>query len=224
MLKQECYLCTELAKDVICPNCNKLLPTKNNRCVACAKPINTDAKYCGACLENTPIINKTYALYSYADAMVYLIEQFKYQHKLFIGKFFADKIYNAYQKIIRYNGAYDLIIPVPLHKNKIRKRGFNQSLELLATIKNHQPNIISVNSCLRDKNTPALASLKLKERLQHIKGAFSANKINANKILIIDDILTSGTTTNELAKTIITANPNIVIDTMCLARAEMDNF
>ncbi len=222
MLKQQCYLCTKLTKNAICDNCNKLLPTKNNRCITCAIPINTDAKYCGICLENTPIINKTYALYCYSDAMVYLIEQFKYQQKLFIGKFFANKVYSAYKKIINYNGAYDLIIPVPLHKKKIRKRGFNQSLELLATIKEHYPNIVSSNTCLRNKNTPALASLKLKARLKHIKGAFSTSLIKANKVLIIDDVLTSGATTNELAKTITTANPNIIIDVICLARAELN--
>lgn len=97
----------------------------------------------------------------------------------------------------------DLLMPMPMHSARLKVRGFNQALEL-ARLMSKSTNIpLDYSSCQRVRFTPPQASLPLKERIKNIRGAFSCQQnLHGKNIAIIDDVMTSGASLNELAKTL----------------------
>ncbi|SFV69964.1 Competence protein F homolog, phosphoribosyltransferase domain; protein YhgH required for utilization of DNA as sole source of carbon and energy [hydrothermal vent metagenome] len=210
-LKQSCFLCHKTALNCICPNCENILYSKERRCLNCATILKQPTNYCANCLRKPPNFDNAYTLFTYNSVVSYLIKQFKYQDKLFIGKFFAQKIQQSIKTI--YKDELPLIIAMPIHKNKIKQRGFNQVIELLSEVK-HQ------TVCQRIKETLSFTNLKLSQRQKEIKNAFKCQKINNKHILLVDDVMTTTSSINELAREIKKQKSHIErIDVLCLARA-----
>ena len=94
-------------------------------------------------------------------------------------------------------------MPMPMHPQRLKERGFNQALEIAKVLgKNHKEKL-DYKSVIRQTLTPPQASLPLKERVKNIKGAFKVNADLADKrIAIVDDVMTTGASLNELAKTL----------------------
>lgn len=123
------------------------------------------------------------------------------------GEFLADKI-NAENHFM----SIDLIIPMPMHPQRLKERGFNQALEIAKVLtKNCKEKLeytkLDYTSVERQTLTPPQASLPLKERVKNIKGAFKVNadkldKFQGKRIAIVDDVMTTGASLNELAKTL----------------------
>jgi ComF family protein len=113
---------------------------------------------------------------------------------------------------------YDAIIPMPLSPQRIRERGFNQVLELLSVIKRQQKVVIDTHSVQRIKATKPLSNLNPEQRKLEIKGAFHATPIRYQRILLVDDIMTTGASLNELAKTLMQAGAQSC-DVLVLAKA-----
>lgn len=92
---------------------------------------------------------------------------------------------------------------MPMHQHRLKERGFNQALEIAKLISKSFITKLDYTSCLRIKHTPPQASLNLQERIKNIKGAFQCtqNLHNLN-IAIVDDVMTTGASLNELAKTL----------------------
>ncbi|WP_243247925.1 ComF family protein [Paeniclostridium hominis] len=129
-----------------------------------------------------------------------MVFKFKYNDKTFMAKYIANIIKD---KLESENIKYDYILYVPLHKNRERKRGFNQS-KLIAKYLGCMTNIEVLNCIKRNKNTSRLFKLKNEERIKELKNAFTVNDkigICKNKnILLVDDIFTTGSTVNEISK------------------------
>lgn len=97
----------------------------------------------------------------------------------------------------------DLVIAMPMHPKRLKERGFNQALEIAKVITKYNPEKLDYLSVQRHKLTPPQASLPLKERVRNIKGAFTVSKdLNGKRIAIVDDVMTTGASLNELAKTL----------------------
>jgi len=97
----------------------------------------------------------------------------------------------------------DLIIPVPLHTQRLREREFNQSLLLADRIARHGKIPLSYSNLIRLTATPAQTTLARKDRLRNLRGAFSVRipeALAGKRILLIDDVFTTGTTVNECAQ------------------------
>eukprot|EP00919_Chromeraceae_sp_WS-2016_P017208 GHVR01041058.1.p1 GENE.GHVR01041058.1~~GHVR01041058.1.p1 ORF type:complete len:215 (+),score=17.35 GHVR01041058.1:132-776(+) len=211
-IEQSCFLCQKASKDGICPSGEKTVQQHSKRGLNCACELSSDLDYCGQCLREKPNFDRAYTLFSYNSTITYLIKQFKYHNQLFLGKFFANKLKQKIEFIYQ-NNTTPIIIAMPLHKNKTKSRGFNQVLELLPSFKN--PTYVR-----RVKPTKSFASLKKTQREKEIKNAFKViQSIPAEHILLVDDVMTTGTSFSELAKTIKKHNPNIKqIDVLSLAR------
>jgi ComF family protein len=129
-----------------------------------------------------------------------------------IGLFFGNYFGNEYCKIFKKIREYDIICPVPLFKTKFRERGYNQS-EYICTGINRILNINQVNDLvLRIRHTKSQTNLKYFERLSNVKDAFRINekyinRLSGKNILIVDDVLTTGATINEVIK--ILRNENV---------------
>ena len=94
-------------------------------------------------------------------------------------------------------------MPVPLHRKRLAERGYNQSLELLRPVQNTCGLTVDSNCCKRIRATDAQSSLPAKQRRINLRGAFSVTgEVKGKHILLADDVLTTGSTLNELAKTL----------------------
>jgi ComF family protein len=97
----------------------------------------------------------------------------------------------------------DILIPVPLHKQRLVERGFNQSLEISRAVSKQLPVPIDTQCVRRVKSTQAQQTLNITQRKQNIKGCFEMQQShNYKHVVLIDDVITTGSTVNELAHTL----------------------
>ena len=124
-----------------------------------------------------------------------------------LGKSFADLMSDNLLSNNVLAQDIDLIIPMPMHPKRLQERGFNQALEIAKLISKGLDIPLDYQSCTRNKLSPPQASLPLKERVKNIRGVFSINDAHAKnlkglKVALIDDVMTTGASLNELAKTV----------------------
>lgn len=199
LFSSQCVLCTEAAKSGkdLCHACFDALPWHlAPRCLQCG--LLSNHPVCGHCLKAPPDFDATHAALRYEFPLDALMQHYKYGSALQMAHLFADLIstHLTMQNI-------DVIIPMPLHPQRLKERGFNQSLEIAKLLAKQHPIPLDYTSCTRTKYTPPQASLPLKERTKNIKGAFAVNTDLAGKrIAIVDDVMTTGASLNELAKTL----------------------
>ncbi len=217
---QSCVLCAENARFCVCHECESSFSNHQPRCQSCAHPITGGLDFCGQCLAHAPVFNRAYTLYDYQDAIADLIKAFKFDHQLCIGDYFSHQLFDLYRSIVAKDIQYDAIIPMPLSRNRIAERGYNQVLELLGVISKKTNVAIDTQNVERIKATQPLSALNPEERRSEIKGAFSVKPMSYNAVLLVDDVMTTGSSLNELASTILKNTDVKSCDVMTLARAE----
>jgi len=183
---------------------------------------------CGECLTSTKLFGMARTLGAYERALLAVIHRMKYAGKIQVARPLGAHLFFA---LIRYwePGRIDLAIPVPLHLIKIRTRGFNQSFLLVrgwesmaAALNVEQPFIkVDGRALIRERWTDPQTGLGKKKRLANIKNAFGVSefaKIEGKRILLVDDVYTTGATVNECAKVLLGAGAGRV-DVLTLAQA-----
>jgi len=206
----------------LCVACYNALEKMEDQCYCCAKPFavhSSTLRLCGLCQKKPPAFNKVYSPFIHQGAMRYLINQLKfngaYKNSRLLGLLLADYLGKNAE-------LPNLIIPVPLHTNRYKQRGFNQTHEIAKTIAKELNLAIDISCCQRIKNTPHQISLTAKQRRKNIKNAFQVTKLpKVNHIAILDDVMTTGATANELARLLKSAGINQVDVWLC-SRAKMD--
>jgi ComF family protein len=220
-----CEVCQQLQKPVICNDClSRFKPITAPYCNICAKPLDplaTGGNVCADCKENLPAFHNCRCAGYYKDELRHAIHLMKYEGVRAI----APKLAAFAADNIDYTGiTIDTIIPVPLHPDRLRMRGFNQSA-LIADELGELLNIyVDHEAMTRVVNTTPQMQLPAKERKNNIKGAFKVDKIIAGEdICILDDVFTTGSTLNECAATAIKAGVKTV-SVITVARAVKDPF
>lgn len=181
----------------VCQNCIPKLPfIKEPTCKKCGKSIKSDNELCDDCLIHTHSYKKCWVAVEYDDMVKESIYSLKYKSCPNYSKSLAEIMYIAmsYKDIFDYK--FDFVTSVPIHKNRLKTRGYNQA-ELLAKQISSRLNIEYKNLLLRIKDTKPQNILSPKERYNNLKDAFILNDNNlksGSKVLIIDDILTTGAT------------------------------
>jgi ComF family protein len=215
-----CQLCGNPGQDMdICTSCSNDLPHNSNCCHICALPLpssHTQGQTCGRCLRQTPSFDQCHAPFIYGHPISRLISDFKFNGKLHAGRLLSELLIN----FIEQNNLElpDLILPVPLHPTRLKERGFNQALELARPISRHFAIPLDTKSCRRIKATATQSTLHQNVRRKNMRGAFEAKKdIDAKHLVIIDDVVTTGATVSELAKTVKSAG-TIKVDVWALAK------
>jgi ComF family protein len=167
----------------------------------------SESHLCGNCLENRPYFSSARAVASYETIILNAIHQFKYGRDLSTGVLLASLMADfSFPDFDSHE--YSLIIPVPLHIKKLRKRGFNQSIILADAIGEKWQVPVKFSLLKRCKFTLTQTGLDKKERQRNIKGAFEVRyneKIAGRNIILVDDVYTTGATLNECAKILIKA-------------------
>lgn len=158
---------------------------------------------------NSKSIVSFFALGYYEGVLRNLIISFKYHKKTFLSAFFVSELLKHLvdMTIFDLSGRFDIIIPIPLHPKKLKERGFNQS-DLLAIELSRITGIeVCCDAALRIKETLPQNKLKLEERFKNLEDAFEINskkiyQINGKNVIIIDDILTTGATAENMARSL----------------------
>lgn len=188
----------------LCRACLEDLPwlpkTSCPQCGLTSSGTGLNRTVCGSCISSPPDFDATHAVFLYQFPIDAMMQRYKYGNSLNMGDSFG-RFLN--EKLLTENRSknIDLIIPMPMHPARIKQRGFNQALEIARVLSKNCKEKLDFKSVERIKLTPPQASLPLKERVKNIKGAFNVN-INfvGKRIAIVDDVMTSGASLNELAK------------------------
>ncbi|KPJ92749.1 MAG: hypothetical protein AMJ53_08745 [Gammaproteobacteria bacterium SG8_11] len=207
LMPPTCTLCAApgVGQRDLCEPCHQSFPVNDLACAYCAIPLTEGhIGVCGQCLQTPPPYHRAIAAWRYEPPVDYCIQRLKFNKDLVFARLLAGLFAEHLSKIyIKPEDKPDAIIPVPLHVKRIRERGFNQSVEIAKVIA-HRLNIpLDLQSCRRPKMTQPQADLPAEVRKQNVKGAFSFNPVkNYHRIALLDDVMTTGHTLNELTKTI----------------------
>jgi len=217
-----CILCDSPTSSSLnlCEYCLNELPKLENTCWRCALPLNETTKdeiYCGHCLQTKKIIDHTVALWHYEQPLPHFITALKFRAKLIVAKVFGELFAEHLSSHYSSNSVPETIIPMPLHPQRLRERGFNQALEIAKPIAKHLNIPIDMTLAHRVRATPPQSSTPAKARYKNIKNAFSIEKPCADHIAIIDDVITTGSTVRELSRVLRKAGAKH-IDVWCVAR------
>ena len=196
--QKNCVLCSVPAKQDLCEPCYNHLPQLPlNHCPICLWPVPT-AEICGACLTKPPAFTRTIAALRYTFPVDAMIHALKYQTNLAIAPILANLLIT---RLIATERMPDIIIPMPLHRVRLRERGFNQAMEISRYISKHMRIVLLPDSCQRIKHTPPQTGLPWKDRQKNIRKAFSCKiDLSGKHVALVDDVMTTGATLNELAK------------------------
>ena len=188
---EDCLLCgAETGPEVLCAACIAELPAFPASCPRCALP-SPAAALCGSCLNHPPHFDATLALWRYEFPCDGLVQALKYRARLALAGFFARSLAS------RTMPEVDLIVPMPLHPRRLAERGFNQALE----IARHLGRPIEPRGVLRVKHTPPQTELPYEERAKNVRGAFLCKlDLRGARVAVLDDVMTTGATLNELAR------------------------
>lgn len=208
LLPSACIVCKQSAmkQEDLCENCEAKLFAVQNPCLRCALPlpsggIHTDI--CGSCIIQNPPFHFTLSAYEYSYPLSKLISDFKYHGKLCNGKVLANQLAHKLQHCYYDRILPELIIPVPLHKHRLRQRGFNQAEELSQYISKYLNIPINNSLCLRVEDNQAQQGLTAKKRLNNLRQAFAISPSKHKppySVAIIDDVITTMATITHLSK------------------------
>ncbi len=189
-------------------------------CPACDEPLSAGAVgFCPACaplLDPGERRGRALAAYVYGGPMADAVRALKYggrtEHAPVLGRMLADRA-------LELAGTVDAVVPVPLHPARLRERGFNQSALLARPVARALAVPLVTADLRRVRDTPPQASLTAAARATNVKGAFLALRAPGSRVLLVDDVRTTGATLAECGEALVTAGADEVF-TLVLARAE----
>ena len=189
-----CFVCRGAAQALLCAACEGELPRLAGAlCPRCALP-SPNGAVCGRCLADPPGYDATIAVFAYefpADALVHAL---KFRGELalagFLGKRLSEK---ATQSV-------DRVIPVPLSAARLRSRGYNQAVEIARHV---LPGKMDIDICVRRQDSTPQMQLPWDERQRNVRGAFHCMRpLVGASVAVVDDVMTTGATLDELARTL----------------------
>lgn len=187
----------------------------NSGCQTCGIPlIATEAEICGRCLAQPPIIDRTRAALAYDEMARGVALKLKYGRKVGLSRVMA-----RYMAPLKGEwGKEALIVPVPLHRWRLWNRGFNQSGEVAKALASMWGTAISHDALIRTRRTQPLKGMNPSQRRDMVRGAFQADaRVKGRTVVLIDDVITSGSTAEACAKALRKAGAARV-ELICWAR------
>lgn len=216
---QACCLCgQESGHQALCSACLQDLPrfAAETCCPQCARPLSGPAIPCGHCLQHPPAYDRTLSGFAYAEPVSRLVGKLKFQGQIQLARLLGELLVD---RIARTDSTAQAILPVPLHPRRLRQRGFNQALEIARPLGRARSLPILNDTVYRHRDTEPQSSQTATHRRQNVRGAFSLRRHPPYRHLaIVDDVMTSGHTVNEIAQLLRRAGV-IHIEIWCVARA-----
>jgi ComF family protein len=200
LLPQDCLLCGAASgSDHLCVGCLEDLPLhRGTQCRVCGIPTPQDS-LCGACLKHPPHFDATCAAFVYAFPIDALLRALKYQGRLPVAQVAGDQL----AQVAAGRTRPDILIPMPLHHERLRERGFNQAAEIARVVAASLNIPCIADIALRVRMTEPQAGLPLEKRRKNMRNAFACTSDLAGMHLaVVDDVMTSGASLDELARTL----------------------
>ena len=201
-----CGICGKLNQNYLCKKCQKVLENQSKFVIDENQDFNQN-------------FNKHLYIFKYEGIIRSMILNYKFNEKSYLYITFVNFLLKN-EKFFKILKSYDTIIPVPISSERKNERGYNQS-ELLAKELAKKLNIECVKNCLiKNKNIIEQSKLNKEERQKNIQGVYilkNKEKLINKKLLLIDDIFTTGSTVNECCKILKQANPR-KIDIFTIAK------
>lgn len=204
---RRCPVCDEPVSprgSLICNSCKDIIPLlESPLCFKCGRKLfDSSQEYCELCLKQPPSFDRGFSLWEYGKLPVrQSIARFKYKGRREYSLYYADCLFRAFPFLFSKK-AVSAIIPIPIHKKRQNSRGYNQA-ELLASLLSQKSDIpLILDLLIRTKNTKPQNKLTSTDRKKNLQDAFSINPSSSSfsthlhSVLLIDDIYTTGNTTN----------------------------
>ncbi len=209
LLPPACLLCCQALRVdhngfSLCDACmGNFHPLGPAHCSLCAQPFpgqSPDIHLCSKCLRKPPLFSTVHTLGSYQGSIKKAVQHLKYRNQLTLAKplglLLAEKLDD-----MTGDNRPDLLIPVPLHRKRLRQRGYNQAVELARPVARKLRLPLTTKLLKRIRQTPPQQGLSAEERRQNIRNAFDlTNTIQGQKILLLDDVMTTGETIRECCR------------------------
>lgn len=223
LLPCSCALCGGRNPAIVCTACQKdYLPHATTRCARCALPLAAPADVCATCLQNSPAYDATFAAAHYAAPIDQLVLGLKFGAQLGLAPWMAERLVDA---LLHSNSPQltsqeseqvqeqeqeqlpDLLCPVPLGEQRLSERGYNQALEIARPLSQQLGVALEARLCIRQRETAAQSLLPLDQRAKNMRHAFSLapqaiGKVQGLHIGVVDDVMTTGRTLDEMARTL----------------------
>lgn len=220
LLPPQCLLCgrrSDTARD-LCAACAADIVRNRMCCPRCALPLQASAPLCGECLQAEPPFTTAFAPFVYGHPLDLLMTRLKFGRSLAAGRVLSEVWIEALREALPM--LPQLLIPVPLHAERLRERGYNQALELARPLAREMGIELRVDALVRTRATAAQSNLDAKARRHNLQGAFDIvdNVALPAHVALLDDVMTTGATLRECARTLRRAGVARV-DVWALARA-----
>lgn len=208
LLPSSCALCGGRCEGAVCPPCHAQFVTPATRCARCANPVGSaDAgRECAACLKERPAYDATVAGADYLAPLDQLVLQLKFGGKLALAPWFAQVLRDA---VIDSRGFAlpNVLCPVPLGRQRLAERGFNQALEMARPLARSLGVPLAARLAIRARDTLAQSGVAPDQRGKNIRHAFAVAPealamVRGQHVGVVDDVMTSGHTLHELAATL----------------------
>lgn len=218
ILPPRCLLCDGVGQQALdlCPACQRDLPRNGRCCARCAAPLAESLALCGVCQQREPDWDAAWAPFRYGWPLDSLEQRFKFSASLAAGRVLAQ----VWSELPPPRPLPALIVPVPLHAARLRKRGYSQALELARPLARalHVP--LAPRLLRRVRATGAQTELDAKARRSNVRGAFAVGgrQTVPDHVVVLDDVMTTGATLGECAR-VLKAAGALRVDVWALARA-----
>jgi ComF family protein len=213
-----CVLCGGDALGHFCFSCRADLPRIPNPCGRCDQPVGASGGghiHCAACQLRPPPFQRARSALLYAFPVDTALKSLKFGHALYYVPAFAELLFAEFLLCFQHA---DALVPVPLHHWRYATRGFNQAIELCKPL-GRWSGLPIVQNVRRIRWTPPQSGLDALSRRRNLKNAFAVRgKLSSRHPLIVDDVMTTGETCRQLARTLLKAGAHTV-DVLTVARA-----
>lgn len=206
MYPPKCPLCGKILlqnNERTCEKCEKLVERIGDSfCLKCGKKLNDGtSEFCTDCKKRKHNFLLNRGLFVYNKQMKGCIYRYKYQNQRYYANYFAEEIVEKYGDLI-HEWDVQAMIPVPLHKSRMKTRGFNQAEQVLRAMEPKLGIPLYRNYVLREKKTLPQKYLSEKGRQKNLKNAFkiAQNGVKLDKVLVCDDIYTTGSTLDAMSE------------------------
>jgi ComF family protein len=198
-----CFVCRGAADALICAQCEAELPRlERPLCPRCALE-SPGGAICGRCLSQSPAYDATQAALAYDFPADTLVHALKFRGALALAPLLAGLLADKVR-----GESVDHVVPVPLSAERLRRRGYNQAVEIARHLGK-----VDVDLCERTRDAPPQIELPYAERQRNVRGAFRCTRaLIGAKVAVVDDVMTTGATLDEMARTLKAAGAMRVVN------------
>lgn len=199
LLPRQCRFCDLPGVGPVCADCRRELPWNDPACPGCALPSPVGAP-CADCLKRPRAFDAAFAAFRYAAPAAQAVLGLKYAARFTEARWLAEAMAGALRE--RSAPLPDLLLPVPLHRGRLFRRGHNQALELARRLGAELGIAVDARAARRRRATPDQIGLTAVQRRRNLKGAFAVGpQVARRHVALLDDVMTTGATLEELART-----------------------